>query len=696
MPCCNLLLVIVLLCSCIGRVASSQYNKEARNNVFNWLLRQPGFYFNPKLKWQANDVIVEKQIDTFEVLMVIPSSAVLAMKDYDERDDALCELFQTLWYEIGLGEGSNYAPYLHQIQQVQADDTMMPALWSNIGKRLFDIVKVETFRLDLHSAWTMSPEEITSWIEDYEYCFDQLHDEEKSQGDDQLYEEDDEEEDDEEEDDEEEDDGEDDGEDEEEEDDEEEDDDDEEEDDEEEEENEKLHRRLLALTAQHQVDQRFFVPLYDQLGHHHMKQNVQHIIQDDHSVTVVALTTIASRETLYRPTQACLWDCEKPQEHTMIDALRTFGNVQNYPHHWHFPFGVSFVFDGSSKRAAKGTNGHDVSPALTWIHRPVDVWQLHLMAEEYERQVNLYASEIYLSRDSVPTNEWKVIASYSEALRNALEFSFHEGWVALGRELENPLSQKENEKENRDNGKEEDDEEDEDEDSKQEVDDNIIDHTTEETCVVQQYTNLEASTTKSAGTDPLDIDCSTHCDIPDIEISRGCKNHTYNTIHNQTAWAHMRAAYVAIVGSNDATLNVTNGSGMKVPFKIGHSPGRGRGVFATEDIRKGTLVWHGENTAAFTARVQFRKFLASLPDVLACDLIIWCFTFIDGNMAFIGCDLDEASLFNSYDNGAEYNIRHVRHFRGLKYAEYALRDITAGEELIASYDELGSIINSME
>jgi hypothetical protein len=78
-----LLLVIVLLCSCIGRVASSQYNDVARSNVFNWLLTQPSFYFNPKLKWNAKDVSVEKQIDTFEVLMVIPSSAVLAMENYD-------------------------------------------------------------------------------------------------------------------------------------------------------------------------------------------------------------------------------------------------------------------------------------------------------------------------------------------------------------------------------------------------------------------------------------------------------------------------------------------------------------------------------------------------------------------------------------------------------------------------------------
>jgi hypothetical protein len=637
MPCYHLLLVIVLLCSCIGRVTSSQNNDEARSNVFNWLLRQPGFYFNPKLKWKANDVSVEKQIDSFEVLMVIPSSAVLAMEDYDERNDALCQLFQTLWHELELGEGSNYAPYLLQIQQGQANDTMMPALWSNIGKRLFDIVKIETFRSGLHSAWKLLPEHKTLWIDDYEYCFDQLDDEEEKQG----------------------------------------------EDDEEENgideltENEKLHRHLLALAAQHQVDQRFLVPLYDQLRHHHMKQNVQHIIQDDHSVTVVALSTIASRETLYRPTQACLWDCDEPQEHTMIDALRTFGNVQNYPHYWHFPFGVSFVFDGSSSRsAATGTNGHDFSPTLTWIHRPVEVWQLHLMEEEYERQLNLYANEIYLSRDSVPTKEWKVIASYSEALRNALEFSFTEGSVAL----------------------EEEDDDDE-EDSEQEVDNDIIDNTTEETCADQQYTNPEASTTKPALTDPWDINgCdSTHCDIPDIGISRNCKNHSYTTIHNQTAWVHMRAAYVAIVGPNDASFNLTYGSGMKVPFKIGHSPGRGRGVFATEDIRKGTLVWHGISTAAFTSGVQFRKFLASLPDVFACDLMIWCYTSHDEkNVPFIECDLDEASLFNSNDNGAEYTIgcfqSMVENYpRDCFDVAYALRDITAGEEFVTSYDDLSAI-----
>jgi hypothetical protein len=51
---------------------------------------------------------------------------------------------------------------------------------------------------------------------------------------------------------------------------------------------------------------------------------------------------------------------------------------------------------------------------------------------------------------------------------------------------------------------------------------------------------------------------------------------------------------------DDTTLNLTYyGSAMKV----GHSPGRGRGVFATEDIRKGNLVWRGETTAAFKSGV---------------------------------------------------------------------------------------------
>jgi hypothetical protein len=200
---------------------------------------------------------------------------------------------------------------------------------------------------------------------------------------------------------------------------------------------------------------------------------------------------------------------------------------------------------------------------------------------------------------------------------------------------------------------------------------------------------------KPARKDPWETNgCnSTHCDIRDIQSSRGCKNHAYTTIHNQTTWVHMRAAYVAIVGPEDATLNLTYGSGMKVPFKIGHSPGRGRGVFAAEDIRKGTLVWYGENTAAFTSGVQFRKFLASLPDVFVCELIHWCYTSQDENkMPSIECDLDEGSLFNTIDNGAEYTIGCSRSMvenypRDCLDAAYALRDITAGEEFITNYDE---------
>merc|ERR1711935_826390 len=105
----------------------------------------------------------------------------------------------------------------------------------------------------------------------------------------------------------------------------------------------------------------------------------------------------------------------------------------------------------------------------------------------------------------------------------------------------------------------------------------------------------------------------------------------------------MRTAYIAIMGLEEASIDLKYGSGIKVPFMVGHSPGRGRGVFATKDIPKGTLIWKSQFTASLDEGMQFRKFLSVLPDDMVCDLIMWCYTSDED----IECDLDEASLFNS-------------------------------------------------
>ena len=168
------------------------------------------------------------------------------------------------------------------------------------------------------------------------------------------------------------------------------------------------------------------------------------------------------------------------------------------------------------------------------------------------------------------------------------------------------------------------------------AEDDADENNSEEACSIPNSTDEIAPTKDSevkireseSAHDPWAINgCqSDQCDIFRLNAVRGCKSHNYNTIHNETAWIQMRATYIATVGPRKSTIKGVHGSGMQVQYKVGHSPGRGRGIYATERIPKGTVVWKAEYTAAFSNGIQFRRFLASLPDVIACDLINWCYT----------------------------------------------------------------------
>ncbi|KAL3936006.1 MAG: hypothetical protein SGBAC_008591 [Bacillariaceae sp.] len=556
------------------------------SSVFQWLSGMPGFMFNPKLKMRGTEIYVDGNLDTSEVLIVIPSEAILDREEYDEVDDPLCTMLHILSYEIELGENSTYAPYISHILETHDDDANLPAMWSNIGQRLYETVGLKSFRLQRHMVWRMLPQQVTKWIRDYESCFEELDDEFEKEVENQQHADD--------------------------------------RDSVEEEEEDELmlgtpseamlsHIRFLTLAAKHQVELFAYVPLYDQIKHHHVEQNVEHEVRDDDSIAIVATLPISQGATLYRPTQACLFDCEAQPQDTVIDTLRTFGEVQSYPHYWHFPFGVSFIFNGSGD-AAMASSADTALPTLQWIKPLEQEWQFVLLHQEYGRQVDLYWEEVMPSREWVPEEEWEVIRDLSNSLIDALEFA-----VTDGEEL---LKLKEKERgetlDTKEGGGSE---------------DTCSNHTVKEkTDTTEESKSEELSTlealSQASGRDPWAIQgCkSDRCDLYELNAARDCKSHSYNTIHNETSWVHMRAAYIATVGPRQSTIKGVHGSGMQVAYKIGHSPGRGRGIYATESIAKGSIVWKAEYSAAFSTGIQFRRFLASLPDVLACDIINWCYT----------------------------------------------------------------------
>ncbi|CAJ1945167.1 unnamed protein product [Cylindrotheca closterium] len=640
----------LLIAACLGHciqdsLASKSNLHDRRKQVLEWLSeqQQEGFYFNGKLSLQDGRIIANRNVEADEVLMEIPRSAVLSVESDYEEGNTLCMLYNALVRELDLKGSSNYVVYLQQLKEEQASDINLPSLWSNTGQRLLELVSM-----------TYPMNKITSVLEDYSHCIDGLQKEEKiktdevrdefgiyngEQHDNRAVEETPE---------------------------------------------EKTQKLNLALAVKHHIDRKLMVPLYDQLEHHHLNFNAKHQILKDKTVRIVAVRNIAAGEALFRPSMGCLEDCRDFAIANFIETFKNYGEVQNYPHLWTFGAGISLIYHGTyegEKRSRPAAVGN-----IEWIEPPKYESQIALMAKEHSAQRIEYIEEVIPSRESVDEREWLQINKYCHGLMDVLN-----DIVVEGSKLD-LISEEEEEYDSED----EDSEAEEDEEGDSDGDGEERDTADYLGAGISSEAREIASRLGNSKEDGYPwmvkgCDLSEDCTLDDIEDSRECgEEYEFDAYRNETEWVLMRSAYIAVVGPQKATLKLTYGSGIKVPFRVGHSPGRGRGVFATADIPKGTLVWQADFTATFTQGEQFRKFLSVLPDDMVCDLIMWCYTAVrTGGENVIDCDLDEGSLFNSYDELSEYNLgnQKVSFANSDLDSAFAMRDIQAGEEFITAYDE---------
>jgi hypothetical protein len=156
-------------------------------------------------------------------------------------------------------------------------------------------------------------------------------------------------------------------------------------------------------------------------------------------------------------------------------------------------------------------------------------------------------------------------------------------------------------------------------------------------------------------------------------------------IPSEAEWMLLRGAYQGVVGPFYSTIPIdeTFYNGFHAPIYVDFVEGRGRGVVAKENIKAGSLIWTGEATACFRTGQEDRKFLASIPNGLACDVLVWAYieTVDSENQDYkmIQVDLDEASFFNTISGVDEKNVD--------ASSGVALRDIRAGEELLVDYKD---------
>lgn len=123
--------------------------------------------------------------------------------------------------------------------------------------------------------------------------------------------------------------------------------------------------------------------------------------------------------------------------------------------------------------------------------------------------------------------------------------------------------------------------------------------------------------------------------------------------------------------------------------EIRYTPDKGRGVFATQFLPAGTLVWNLRYHAHFFTEASMRRFLTSIREEQACDALQWCYamnatsttTTGEGGSAVVACDLDEGSLFNHADDG----IANVEDTEDGVDGVVTVRDVFPGEELTQDY-----------
>jgi len=177
---------------------------------------------------------------------------------------------------------------------------------------------------------------------------------------------------------------------------------------------------------------------------------------------------------------------------------------------------------------------------------------------------------------------------------------------------------------------------------------------------------------------------------------------TERPIHSSAVWIYLQALYIGIVGPTNSSIALVSTSsslyqsGFFIPYEVRHSPGKGRGIFATDTIPQHTRIWTSRNTARFTSGDSYRRFLLSMPADLACDVMEWAYVeeFIE-DVLEIGVDLDDGSLTNSggcrgnnllplggWVDGEDSNIGDQDDCEG---TSFALREIVEGEEILIEY-----------
>lgn len=170
-----------------------------------------------------------------------------------------------------------------------------------------------------------------------------------------------------------------------------------------------------------------------------------------------------------------------------------------------------------------------------------------------------------------------------------------------------------------------------------------------------------------------------------------CEVHAHDpnkTLTSPESWLRLRQLFWNFVGLPDAAHCEAGPHDFVFPYHARLSPGRGRGIFASRDIRVNETVHSGwGNTAFFQNGDTWRRFVMTLPTPeMSCDVMEWTWMqrIRPHSGQFVLCmDMDSGSLMN--DGYDEWNstVKRTKTDTSLDYV--ASRDIQKNEEIMFDY-----------
>jgi hypothetical protein len=177
----------------------------------------------------------------------------------------------------------------------------------------------------------------------------------------------------------------------------------------------------------------------------------------------------------------------------------------------------------------------------------------------------------------------------------------------------------------------------------------------------------------------------------DVHSEFECSKHAHDQkkpLPDLKFWEFYRDIYKQVVNSEiefdpvPPTEGYTmNNKGGKQPYYAKISPGKGRGLFASRDIKEGELVHDGNVSDIEMSANEWRSMVFSLPRKMACDLSEWTWTqqTKKGGPYKIFTAFNISILMNDSENPntqpkSTYSSR-----------MYALRDIKKDEEILTDY-----------